>query len=118
MSEQNDNIEIGVVKISDDVVIAMAGIATSNVKGVYSAQSEGLGNLFSKNSIRKGIKVEINNNTVTLDININVEYGLNIADISKEVQASVKKEIETMTDLTVSAVNVNVVNIILEKDNQ
>ncbi|WP_019227260.1 hypothetical protein [Sedimentibacter sp. B4] len=48
MSEQNDIIEIGEIKISDDVVIAMAGIATSNVKGVYSAQTEGLGNLFPK----------------------------------------------------------------------
>lgn len=53
-----------------------------------------------------------------MDININVEYGLNIAEISKEVQASVKNEIESMTDLTVSAVNVNVINIILEKDKQ
>jgi len=117
----NQEFEYGKVKISDDVVMIIAGIATASVKGVYTTRTsvaEGLSNLFSKNNYSKGIKVEINENTVVLDISINVEYGNKINEVAKEVQSSVKKEIETMTDLTVAAVNVHVLNIVQEKDKE
>ena len=117
----NENLEFGQVKISDDVVIIIAGIATSGVKGVSTTRTgvaDGLSNLFSKNNYSKGIKVEINENTVVLDIFINVEYGYKISEVAKEVQAVVKKEIETMTDMQVAAVNVHVLNIIQEKEKE
>ncbi|MDW5300324.1 MAG: Asp23/Gls24 family envelope stress response protein [Sedimentibacter sp.] len=116
---ENETLEYGQVKISDDVVIIIAGIATSGVKGVSTTRTgvaEGISNLFSKNNYSKGIKVEINENIVVLDIFINVEYGYKINEVAKEVQAVVKKEIETMTDLEVTSVNVHVLNIIQEKD--
>ena len=119
MSIENESFENGQVKISDDVVMIIAGIATSSVKGVYSARTgvaEGITNLFSKNNYSKGIKVEINENTVVLDIYINVEYGCKINEVAREVQTTVKKEIETMTDLLVAGVNVHVQNIITEKE--
>jgi len=115
----NETLEYGQVKISDDVVIIIAGIATSGVKGVNTTRTgvaEGISNLFSKNNYSKGIKVEINENTVVLDIFINVEYGYKINEVAREVQAAVKKEIETMTDLQVASVNVHVLNIIQEKE--
>lgn len=115
----NENLEFGQVKISDDVVIIIAGIATSGVKGVSATRTgvaDGISNLFSKNNYSKGIKVEINENTVVLDIFINVEYGYKISEVAREVQAAVKKEIETMTDMDVAAVNVHVLNIIQEKE--
>lgn len=115
----NEIFEFGQVKISDDVVIIIAGIATSGVKGVSTTRTgvaEGFSNLFSKNNYSKGIKVEINENTVVLDIFINVEFGYKISEVAKEVQAAVKKEIETMTDMQVAAVNVHVLNIIQEKE--
>lgn len=117
----NKNFEYGQVKISDDVVIIIAGIATSGVKGVNTTRTgvaEGISNLFSKNNYSKGIKVEINENTVVLDIFINVEYGYKINEVAKEVQSAVKKEIETMTDLQVASVNVHVLNIIQEKEKE
>ena len=116
---ENENFEFGQVKISDDVVIIIAGIATSGIKGVSTTRTgvaDGITNLFSKNNYSKGIKVEINENTVVLDIYINVEYGYKINEVAREVQLSVKKEIETMTDLKVAAVNVHVLNIVQEKD--
>lgn len=115
----NEIFEFGQVKISDDVVIIIAGIATGGVKGVSTTRTgvaEGFSNLFSKNNYSKGIKVEINENTVVLDIFINVEFGYKISEVAKEVQAAVKKEIETMTDMQVAAVNVHVLNIIQEKE--
>ncbi len=115
----NEKFEFGQVKISDDVVIIIAGIAASTVKGVNTTRTgvaEGITNLFSKNNYSKGIKVEINENTVVLDIFINVEYGYKINEVAREVQQSVKKEIETMTDLQVAAVNVHVLNIVQDKE--
>ncbi len=115
----NEKFEFGQVKISDDVVIIIAGIAASTVKGVNTARTgvaDGITNLFSKNNYSKGIKVEVNENTVVLDIFINVEYGYKINEVAKEVQMSVKKEIETMTDLQVAAVNVHVLNIVQDKE--
>lgn len=119
MSIENENVENGQVKISDDVVMIIAGIATSTVKGVFTAKTsvtDGITNLFSKNNYSKGIKVEINENNVVLDIYINVEYGCKISEVAREVQSTVKKEIETMTDLVVSSVNIHVQNIITEKE--
>lgn len=118
---ENEIFENGQVKISDDVVMIIAGIATSSIKGVFTARTgvaEGISNLFSKNNYSKGIKVEINDNTVVLDIYVNVEYGYKINEVAREVQATVKKEIETMTDLTVAGVNVHVLNIVTEKEKQ
>lgn len=115
----NEKFEFGQVKISDDVVIIIAGIAASTVKGVNTTRTgvaEGITNLFSKNNYSKGIKVEVNEYTVVLDIFINVEYGYKINEVAKEVQMSVKKEIETMTDLQVAAVNVHVLNIVQDKE--
>lgn len=115
----NETFEFGQVKISDDVVIIIAGIAASTVKGVNTTRTgvaEGITNLFSKNNYSKGIKVEINENTVVLDIFINVEYGYKINEVAREVQMSVKKEIETMTDLQVAAINVHVLNIVQDKE--
>lgn len=119
MTEKNQVFENGQVKISDEVVTIIAGIATTGVKGVHSMHTglvEGFSNLFSsKNNYSKGVKVIIEENVVTLDIFINVVYGCKINDVAAEIQRTVKKEVETMTDLTVSVVNVHVQNIVTEK---
>lgn len=118
MSEKNEIYDNGQVKISDEVITIIAGIATMEVKGVHSMHTglvEGFSNLFSKNNYSKGVKVEKNENIVVLDIFINVTYGCKINKVAEEVQKTVKKEVETMTDLTVSLVNVHVQNIITEK---
>jgi uncharacterized alkaline shock family protein YloU len=108
-------------QISDEVIITMAGIATTSVKGVTLVRTgvaEGITSIFSRNSYSKGIKVDVNENTVVIDIYISVEYGRNINEIAREVQAAVKKEIENMTDMTVASVNINIININLEKPSE
>ena len=59
----------------------------------------------------KGIKADIEENTVKIDVNIIVEYGVRIPDIAFEIQNRVKKAVETMTGLAVSAVNIHVQGI-------
>lgn len=100
------------VKISNDVVAVIAGVAVSEVQGVASMQSGFAGGisevLSGKKNRTKGIKVEIEENTAKIDVNIIVEYGTRIPDVAFEIQNRVKKAVESMTGLNVEEVNVHV----------
>ena len=64
--------------------------------------------LSGKKNLAKGIKVEIENSTAKIDVNIIVEYGSRIPDVAYEIQNRVKKAVESMTGLIVEEVNVHV----------
>ena len=100
------------VKISNDVVAVIAGVAVSEVPGVASMQSGFAGGisevLSGKKNRSKGIKVEVEGNTAKIDVNIIVEYGTRIPDVAFEIQNRVKKAVESMTGLDVEEVNVHV----------
>ena len=97
------------IKISDDVVAVIAGKSASEVAGVYNmAGGLGITEVFGKKNLSKGIKVEINEQKVKIDVNIIVEYGARIPDVAFEIQNRVKKAVESMTGLNVLEVNVHV----------
>ncbi|MBR3162825.1 MAG: Asp23/Gls24 family envelope stress response protein [Clostridia bacterium] len=100
------------VKISNDVVAVIAGVAVSEVQGVASMQAGFAGGisevLSGKKNRSKGIKVEVEENTAKIDVNIIVEYGTRIPDVAFEIQNRVKKAVESMTGLEVEEVNVHV----------
>ena len=110
------------IKISNDVVAVIAGVAVSEVNGVAGMAggfAGGISEVFSgKKNLAKGIKVEVSENIAKIDVNIIVEYGSRIPDVAFEIQNRVKKAVETMTGLTVTSVNVHVqgVNIPEEKE--
>ena len=100
------------IKISDDVVAVIAGVAVSEVPGV-SGMSGGFAGgitevLSGKKNLAKGIKVVIEEDKVKIDVNIIVEYGSRIPDVAFEIQNRVKKSVEGMTGLKVEEVNVHV----------
>ena len=141
MEEENKNVENGEVveldeeiktenegiQIANDVVAVIAGVAVSEVQGV-SGMSGGFAGgitevLSGKKNLAKGIKVEINEDTAKIDVNIIVEYGSRIPDVAFEIQNRVKKSVENMTGLKVEEVNVHVqgVNtdtVMNEKENE
>ena len=100
------------IKISDDVVAVIAGVAVSEVAGVAGMAggfAGGISEVFSgKKNLAKGIKAEIVENTAKIDVNIIVEYGSRIPDVAFEIQNRVKKAVESMTGLKVEEVNVHV----------
>ena len=107
-SSNNDGIEI-----AEDVVSVIAGVAVSEVKGVYAMAggfAGGISEVFSgKKNLSKGIKVNvIENKEVKVDVNIIVEYGVRIPDVAFEIQNRVKKAIEAMTGLKVLETNIHV----------
>lgn len=110
-----DNSEI---KIADDVVAVIAGVAVSEVPGV-SGMAKGFAGgitevLSGKKNLSKGIKVEVGEKETKIDVNIIVEYGTRIPDVAFEIQNRVKKAVETMTGLKVIEVNVHVQGVSTE----
>ena len=99
------------IKISNETIATYAGIAISEVSGVYTMAGALAGiteAISGKKNFAKGIKVDVEENKVKIDVNIIVEYGARIPDVAFDIQTKVKKSVETMTGLKVLEVNVNV----------
>lgn len=116
MEENFDKeIDMGIVKISDDVVEVIASLAATEIKGIVSLNENfvgGIAHMISgKKTISKGVKVNVLENTSTIDLYVVVEYGIRIPEVANQVQENVKKAVETMTGLSVSEVNLHVVNV-------
>ncbi|SHI69644.1 Uncharacterized conserved protein YloU, alkaline shock protein (Asp23) family [Dethiosulfatibacter aminovorans DSM 17477] len=119
MSEKHEMLNDGQVKISDEVISIIASIAASEIEGVNSAASgfvDGLSSLFTKKSYTKGIKVELKDNDAVIDMTITIDYGFKIHDVAEQVQSKVKREVENMTGLNVTKVNVIVQNVVIPKE--
>lgn len=122
MNEENKNEEVNIIeevleendeiRISNDVIAIIAGVAVSEVPGVYGMSGGFAGGitevLKGKKNLARGIKVEAAEKDVKIDVNIIVEYGSRIPDVAFEIQNRVKKAIENMTGLKVEKVNVHV----------
>jgi len=100
------------IKIADDVVAVISGVAVSEIPGVANMAGGFAGGitevLSGKKNLAKGIKVEVGEKETKIDVNIIVEYGTRIPDVAYEIQTKVKKAVETMTGLKVVEVNVHV----------
>ncbi len=110
---------IGVVKISDEVVSVIAGIAAQEIDGILDCQmgvASNLTNIFKgKKSPAKASKVTLEEDRAIIDMNVAVEYGIKIMDVVAQVQDNVKKTVEAMTGLYVESVNICVQSIYLPK---
>ena len=97
--------EGGTIKISDEVVSVIAGIAVSEVPGVAGMAGGFAGGisevLSGKKNLSKGIKVDVGEKETKIDVNIIVEYGIRIPEVAFEIQNRVKKAVEANTGLKV-----------------
>ena len=107
------------IKIASDVIAVIAGVAVSEVNGVFAMAGGFAGGitevLKGKKNLAKGIKVETENNKAKIDVNIIVEYGARIPDVAFEIQNKVKKAVEDMTGLKVEEVNVHIQGVNTQK---
>ena len=104
----------GEVKIADEVVAIIAGLATTEVEGVSSMAGNITNEIVSRlgmKSLSKGIQVEVSDNEVMVDVAINIAYGYSIPDVSTKVQEKVKTTIESMTGLEVAKMNVRIASV-------
>ena len=105
---------MGEVRIADEVVAIIADLAATEVDGVDSMAgnitNELVGKLGMKN-LSKGVKVDVTEEHVSVDLSLNIKYGYNIPDVSERVQDRVKSAIENMTGLTVLDVNIRIAGV-------
>lgn len=111
--------ERGEVRIADDVVAVIAGLAAMEIDGVDSMNGNITRDLISKisgKSLQKGVKTDISDNKVRVRLTLNLCYGYNIMDVSRQVQERVKTTIESMTGFEVEDVNVRIASITMEPE--
>lgn len=103
--------KLGEVRIADEVVAIIAGLAATEIEGVSSMAGNITNELVSKlgmKNLSKGIKVEIVDNCVEVAVALNIAFGYSIPQVSAKVQERVKNAIENMTGLEVTSVNVRI----------
>ena len=116
--ELENNEEVDQVQIADDVIAVVSEIAALEVDGIVGT-TDGKGDIIKTLSGKKrpkGIKVEVSEDEVFINIGIVVKYGAKIQKICKEAQEKVKNSVETMTGLQVISVNIHVVGVHFDKE--
>lgn len=109
-----DEKDVGVVQIADDVVAMIASLATTEVEGVSAMAGNITNELMSKvgmKKLTKGVRVDVLENNVTVDLVVTVEYGYNIPATCQQVQTKVKAAIENMTGLNCTDVNIRIAGV-------
>ncbi|MDK2918938.1 MAG: hypothetical protein PWQ37_1671 [Candidatus Petromonas sp.] len=115
---QIDNSEYGQVKISDEVVGIIAGLAASEVEEITEMSGGFAGNIseiLGRKSHSKGVKVEVDEEEAAIDLYVIVDYGVKIPEVAWKVQEKVKNAIENMTGLKVVEVNIHVQGVNIPK---
>ena len=110
--------KLGEVKIADEVVAIIAGLASTEVEGVSSMAGNITNELVSRlgmKNLSKGIRVDVSDGVVRVDVALNIAYGYAIPDVSSKVQEKVKSAIENMTGLEASGVNVRIASVDMGK---
>lgn len=110
---------LGSIRIADEVVKIIAGLAATEVQGVVGMSSGvvgGIAEMLGRKNMSKGVKVEVGEKEAAVDMYVVMEYGTRIPDVAARIQENVKKAIENMTGLTVVEVNVNVQGVVFGHD--
>jgi len=111
MANANFELAKGKVTIDSEAIAAISGYVASMSYGVvgmaYRSKSDTVANLLKKENFTKGIKVSVSDdNKISVDIHIIIEYGVNINVIGKSIIKNVKYQVGHMTGLEVEHVNV------------
>ena len=107
------------IRISEEVIATIASIAASEVENLASMSGglvDGIAGMLGRKNLGKGIKVEIKENFVAIELSIIMQYGCKIHEVSKNIQSRVREAVEGMTGMQVTAVNINVLGVSMGKD--
>ncbi|MBR3118919.1 Asp23/Gls24 family envelope stress response protein [Oceanobacillus profundus] len=119
MSEQpllnvSDNTALGKVEIAPEVIEVIAGIAATEVDGVYAMRGNfatGVVERFGKKAHNKGIKVELLDDGVSIDVYVILNFGVSIPQVAQQLQTNIRQTLTNMTALELKEVNVHVVGV-------
>lgn len=118
MSEQSQS---GLIRISDDVVSTIAGLAALETPGIAAMSggiSEGLAKRLSGKNAQRGVSVEVGQVEAAIDLRVIIQYGSKIQDVCRDLQENVRDAVENMTGLRVVEVNVKVEGVAFKEEEQ
>jgi uncharacterized alkaline shock family protein YloU len=116
---QNVVNDIGTIRITNEVIAIIAGIAATEVPGVAGMSggiAGGLAEALGRKNLSKGVKVEAGEKDAVIDVYIIVEYGYRIPDVAWAIQEKVKKAVQEMTGLNVIEVNIHIQGVSFDKE--
>lgn len=116
MTEQ---LQTGLIRISDDVVATIAGLAALETPGIAAMSggiSEGLAKRLSGKNVQKGVSVEVGQLEAAIDLRVIVKYGIPIHEVCRSLQLNVRESVENMTGLQVVEVNVKVEGVAFKEE--
>ena len=112
---KNDDAGLGTVRIHNNVISVIAHEAADRVPGVIELSGtlvDGIADIIGKGSRDRGVRVAVESeNTITVELAVVLEYGVNIPETCGKLQNEVRKSVEDMTGKKVQAVNVSVQGI-------
>jgi len=108
---KQEQTSIGSIRIADEVVRIIAGLAATEVQGVTGMSgglAGGIAEILGRKNLSKGVKVEVGEKEAAVDIYVIVDYGAKIPDIASQIQQKVRKAVNDMTGLNVKVVNIHI----------
>lgn len=110
--------ELGNIHISEEVLAVISAAAALEVDGVSSlaSGSRDLTELLGKKNLTRGIRIQMNEDCVQVEMVIMVKYGHTIVDVARAVQDAVSANIESMSGLKVECVNITVGGVTFERE--
>ncbi|GGD65203.1 Asp23/Gls24 family envelope stress response protein [Paenibacillus nasutitermitis] len=114
-----DELLTGIIRIADDVVATIAGLAALETPGIAAMSggiSEGLAKRLSGKNAQKGVSVEVGQLEAAIDLRVIVQYGIPIQEVCRRLQDNVREAVENMTGLNVVEVNLKVEGVAFKGD--
>lgn len=110
---------LGSLRVTNEVIAIIAGLATVEVDGVYSTSggfTGGIAEALGIKNLSKGIKVETKENNIYINIYIIADFGARIPEVAWNIQEKVKKTVERMTGMRVMEANIHVQSVNIPKE--
>lgn len=119
MSEQpllnvSDDTGLGRVEIAPEVIEVITGISALEVEGLFAMRGNfatGVVERFGKKSHSKGVKVELTETGILIDLYVVLNFGVSIPQVAEKLQSNIRQTLKNMTALVIEEINVHVVGI-------
>lgn len=109
----------GQVSITEQVIASIAGIAALEIEGVaglWGNVADRLKALLGDE--RRGVLARLSEDSVRLTLHVAIQYGHPIREVARRLQMRVKEEVENMTGLRVSGVDVYVQDLMFPGESE
>ncbi|MDC1541825.1 Asp23/Gls24 family envelope stress response protein [Candidatus Pseudothioglobus singularis] len=121
LNDENMSTSLGKIEIAPEVIEVIAGIAATEVEGLYAMRGNFASDVverFGKKTHKKGVKVELTDDGITIDLFVILKFGVSIPKVAEKLQTSIRQALKTMTALEIAEINIHVVGIQMENSEE